>query len=160
MSRETYDRARAEYIKHHNRSARLQLAWRLAGRIYFNGKCIGNGQAFCNAYDRYFALYGYDIKQIGAFCESVNSGITGKTIHRYNRFCLDMLRVAADYARWEDAKKFMTESRRYMNNSNAPESNPQMVLRAAFRELEHALITLPHATISKKETVADATHSS
>ena len=158
MSRETYDRARAEYIKHHNRSARLQLAWRLAGRIYFHWDDWGT--VFCNTYNRYLRSYGYDLKQIDAFCESVNSGITGKTIHRYNRFCLDMLRVAADYARWEDAKKFMTESRRYMNNSNAPESNPQMVLRAAFRELEHALITLPHATISKKETVADATHSS
>ena len=71
-----------------------------------------------------------------------------------------MLRVTADYARWEDVEKFMTESRKYMNNRNTPESNPQMVLRAAFRELEHALITLPRVTISKKETVADATHSS
>ena len=160
MSRAAYDRARAEYIKHHNRSARLQLAWRLAGRIYVDGESIGLWKAFCDAYYRFFASYGYDIKQIGAFCESVNSGITGKTIHRYNRFCFDMLRVAADYARWEDVERFMTESRRYMNNRNAPESNPQMVLRAAFRELEHALITLPRTTISKKETVADATHSS
>ena len=32
--------------------------------------------------------------------------------------------------------------------------------RAAFREAEHALINLPRTTISKKETVADATHSS
>lgn len=139
-----YDSARAEYIEHHNRSARLQLAWRLAARIYFDEKSIGYGQAFCKAYDRYFASYGYDTKQIDAFCKSVNSGITCKTTHRYNRFCLDMLRVAADYARWEDVKKIMAESRRYMNSRNAPESNPQMVLRAAFRELEHALIFFPH----------------
>ncbi|ETK10745.1 hypothetical protein T231_03345 [Tannerella sp. oral taxon BU063 isolate Cell 6/7/9] len=160
MRKESHDRARAEYIKHHGWSARLQLAWRLAGRIYFDDKYIGYAQAFCKAYDRYFASYGYDTKQIDAFCESVKSGITCKTTQRYSRFCLDMLRVTADYARWENVERFREESRRYMNNSNAPECNPQMVLRAAFRELEHALITLPRTTISKMETVADATHSS
>lgn len=153
------DRARAEYIKTHSREERLQLASRLAGRIYFDEKSIGYEQAFCKAYDRYFASYGYDTKQINAFCKSVNSGITCKTTHRYNRFCLHMLRVAADYARWGDVKKFREESRQYMNNSNAPESNPQIVLRAAFRELEHALISLPRTTIHKKGTV-DETHSS
>ena len=159
MRKETYDRARAEYIKHHGRSARLQLAWRLAGRIYFDGEC-GYGRAFCKAYDRYFASYGYDTKQIDAFCKSVKSGITGKTIHRYNRFCLDILRVAADYARWERPEDLEAASEMYKNHRDAPESNPQMVLRAAFRELEHALITLPRTTIPKKETVADATPSS
>ena len=56
MSRAAYDRARAEYIKHHNRSARLQLAWRLAGRIYFDGESIGLWKAFCDAYDRFFCI--------------------------------------------------------------------------------------------------------
>jgi len=42
----------------------------------------------------------------------------------------------------------------------APESNPAMVLRAAFCEAEYALITLPRTTIPKKGTVADETHSS
>jgi len=71
-----------------------------------------------------------------------------------------MLRVTANYAKWKDVKDFTTESAQYMNLKNAPKSDPQMVLRAAFRELEHALITLPRVTISKKETVADAPHSS
>ena len=149
---------RAEYIKTHSRVERLQLAWRLAGRIYFQGEDYE--EMFCNAYDRYFVSYGYDIKQIGAFCESVNSGITCKTTHHYNRFCLNMLRVIANYSKWNSKKDFEIESAQYMKLKNAPKSNPQMVLRAAFLEAEHALITLPRTTISKKETVADATHSS
>ena len=61
-----------------------------------------------------------------------------------------MLRVTANYARWEDVERFITESGQYMNDSDAPESNPQMVLRAAFRELEHALITLPRVTLGRE----------
>lgn len=158
MSKESYDRTRAEYIKSHSRVGRLQLAWRLAARIYFDGEDYG--EMFCNSYDRYFASCEYDLKQIGAFCESVKSGITCKTIHRYNRFCLDMLRVISYYEKWKRPEDFEAVSEMYMNHSDAPESNPQMVLRAAFRELEHALITLPRTTIPKKETVADETHSS
>jgi hypothetical protein len=71
-----------------------------------------------------------------------------------------MLRVIANYAKWNRSEDFNAVSEQYLNHRYAPESNPQMVLRAAFRELEHALITLPRTTISKKETVADATHSS
>lgn len=160
MRKESYGRARAEYIKTHSRVERLQLAWRLAGRIYFNEESRGFGKAFCNSYDRYFASYGYSINQIVAFCESVNSGITCKTTQRYSRFCLDMLRVIANYEKWKRPEDLEAVSEMYMNHRYAPESNPQMVLRAAFRELEHALITLPRTTISKKETVADATHSS
>lgn len=152
MRKESYDRARAEYIKHHGRSERLQLAWRLAGRIYFDERHIGYGQAFCKAYDRYFASYGYDTKQIGAFCKSVNSGITCKTTHRYNRFCLDLLRVAADYARWERPEDLEAVSEMYMNHRGAPKSNPRMVLRAAFRELEHALIELPRVKSVTNQT--------
>jgi len=160
MRKVSHGNARKEYIKNHNRVERLQLAWRLAGRIYFNGEDLGYGKMFCNSYDRYFASYGYDLKQIEAFCESVKSGITCKTTHRYNRYCLDMLRVIANYAKWNRSEDFNAVSEQYLNHRYAPESNPQMVLRAAFRELEHALITLPRTTISKKETVADATHSS
>ena len=158
MSREAYDRARAEYIKSHSRVERLQLAWRLAGRIYFHWDDWGT--VFCNTYNRYLRSYGYDLKQIDAFCESVNSGITCKTTHRYNRFCFDMLRVIANYAKWKRVEDLTEVSKQFMNERDATESNPAMVLRAAFRELEHALITLPRTTISKKETVADETHSS
>lgn len=158
MSRAAYDRARAEYIKTYSRVERLQLAWRLAGRIYYNGDDWG--KVFCNSYDRYFESYGYDIRQIAAFCESVKCGITCKTTHRYNRFCFDMLRVIANYEKWKRREDFEAVIDQYFNHRHAPESNPQMVLRAAFREAEHALITLPRTTISKKETVADANHSS
>ena len=67
-----------------------------------------------------------------------------------------MLRVIANYAKWKRVEDLTEGSKQLMNERDATESNPAMVLRAAFRELEHALITLPRTTISKKETVTES----
>ena len=67
-----------------------------------------------------------------------------------------MLRVIANYAKWKRVEDLTEVSKQFMNERDATERNPAMVLRAAFRELEHALITLPRTTISKKETVTES----
>lgn len=160
MSRAAYDRARAEYILDNNRAERLENVWILSGLIFFYKDGSIDGR-FYRAYRGYIKGEGYNPEQVDAFCKSVKSGITCKTAHSYQRFCFDIFRTLSRYtARLDNREEAVEDLNKYMNDSDAPKSNPQMVLRAAFRELEHALITLPRTTISKKETVADATHSS
>lgn len=156
MSRAAYDRARAEYTKTHSRADRLENVWVIAGVIFFYKEDHTN-ERFYRSYSRYMLELGYDIKQVEAFCKSVKSGITCKTTHKYQRFCFDIFRTIACYEIGYDSREEATEGlKKYMNDIDAPESNPAMVLRAAFRELEHALITLPRTTISEKETVAES----
>ena len=156
MSREAYDRARAEYILDNNRAERLENVWILSGLIYFYEEgCLD--RKFYRVYRGYIKGEGYDPDQVDAFCKSVKSGITCKTIHRHQRFCFDIFRTLSRYtARLDNKEELLEDLKKYMNDRDAPESNPQMVLRAAFREAEHALITLPRTTISKKETVAES----
>ena len=162
MSKESYDHARAEYIEEYDRAERLENVWVIAGTIFFYEEGRTNGR-FYSAYSGYMLDLGYDIKQVESFCKSVKSGITCKTIHKYPRFCFDIFRTIARYkVGFDSIEEASNDIKKYMNDSeiDTPQSNPQMVLRAAFREAEHALITLPRTTISKKGTVADATHSS
>ena len=156
MSRAAYDRARAEYIKSLNRAERLRRAWVLAGVFsYHMGGFMS--KKFYGVYFHNLAMYGYDIKQVNALSESIKCGLTCPTIRKYYRFCFDLLRTIEFYeARFYDREEAEKVIVKYMNDRNTPESNPVMVLRAAFRELEHALITLPRTTISKKETVAES----
>lgn len=160
MSRAAYDRARSEYILDNSRAERLENVWFLSALIYYYKEGRIDGRLY-KVYRAYIEVEGYDPEQVDAFCKSVKSGITCKTTHKYQRFCFDIFRTVARYKVGFDSREEAVEDlNRYMNDSDAPESNPQMVLRAAFRELEHALITLPRTIISKKRTVADATHSS
>ena len=156
MSSAEYDRARAEYIKSLNRAERLRRAWVLAGVFsYHMGGFMS--KKFYGVYFHNLAMYGYDIKQVNALSESIKCGLTCPTIRKYYRFCFDLLRTIEFYeARFYDREEAEKVIVKYMNDRNTPESNPVMVLRAAFRELEHALITLPRTTISKKETVAES----
>ena len=161
MSRAAYDRARAAYIKSHSRAERLRRAWILAGVLSYHlgERC----KSFFNLYPYYCSLleeYGYDIKQVDALSESVNCGITSPTIRQYHRFCFDMLRAIARYQKGKDKELLAYNIAMYMEGKHVPQSNPAMVLRAAFLEAEHALIILPRTTLSKMETVADAPHSS
>lgn len=160
MSRAAYNRARAEYIKSHSRAERLENVWIIAGVIFYY-KDGDIDSRFYRVYSGYMSEFGYNLEQVEAFCKSVKSGITCKTTHKYQRFCFDVFRTIARYkAKFDSREEAEGGLAKYMNDIDAPESNPVMILRAAFRELEHALITLPRTTISKKETVADATHSS
>lgn len=139
-----HDRARAEYIKSHSKAERWDRVWIIAGLIFFY-KDEGTDGRFYRMYSGYMREFGYDIKQVEAFCKSVKSGITCKTIHKHPRFCFDVFRAIARYKVGFDSREEAEEDlAKYMNNDNTPESNPVMVLRAAFRELEHALIFLPH----------------
>ena len=158
MSKESYDRARAEYIKSHSRAERLRRAFMMSCRIsnYIQMEDPITFD-FCG---KYLIEIGYDLKQINALSESIKSGITCKTIHSHYWFLNSVLLCAVLYETYRGGVAFETIKKRNLEEIYIPESNPQMVLRAAFRELEHALITLPRTTISKKETVADATHSS
>nr|DAW12882.1 MAG TPA: hypothetical protein [Caudoviricetes sp.] len=160
MSRTAYDRARAEYIKSHSRAERLRRAWILAG-VFASHLGGFASKKFYGVYFYNLMMYGYDIKQVDALSESMKCGLTCPTIRKHYIFCFDTLRTIEFYeAGFYDREEAEKVIAKYMNGSNAPESNPAMVLRAAFRELEHALITLPRTTLSKKETVANATHSS
>lgn len=156
MSRAAYDRARAEYIKSHSRAERLRRAWILAGVfLYHMGGFMS--KRFYGVYFYNLAMYGYDIKQVGALSESVKCGLTCPTIRKHRIFCFDTLRTIEFYeAGFYDREEAEKVIAKYMNDSDAPESNPAMVLRAGFRELEHALITLPRTTVAKNETVAES----
>ena len=156
MSRESYDRARAEYIKSHSRAERLELAYILAGRIsqYIDGRTFFSFRYFGDQLER----YGYDIKQVDALSESIKEGLTGTVIHKHHRFVYNTLETIAISMQNKNtfSEAYNEAKERNFEKRGALQSNPAMVLRAAFRELEHALINLPRTT----ETVADATHSS
>lgn len=139
-----YDRARAEYIKNHSREERLELAYILAGRVsqYINGRTFFSFRYFGDSLER----YGYDIKQIDALSESIKKGLTCTVIHKYNEFVYNTLETIAMLMQNKNtfSKAYNEAKEQHFEERGAPKSNPAMVLRAAFRELEHALIFLPH----------------
>jgi hypothetical protein len=97
------------------------------------------------------------MQQVNAFCDSVQAGLTAPTLRVYARYAA---RVFYNLQLYVCAGKLTKASFLDAFNELPQIENAGAILRAAFREAEHALITLPRTTISKKETVADATHSS
>ena len=161
MSRAAYDSARAEYIKSHSRAERLRLAWLMVGYVHRKRSTYPRGSYSKGYHGEALEEEGYNLNQLNAFCSSINAGLTCPTLYRFSLYPRSVFIFLFRYvtglmSHQELNVKLIVES----SEPYAPESNPAMVLRAAFRELEHALITLPRTTISKKETVADATHSS
>ncbi len=144
MSRAEYDRQRAEYIKSHSRAERLRLAWLMAAYVHRNRSTKPRVSYSKGFHGSELKNEGYDLDQVNALCASINAGLTAPTLQRFSLyprhvFILLFRYVTERISRHELNAKLIEESR----EPYAPKSNPQMVLRAAFRELEHALITLP-----------------
>ena len=158
MSKESYDRARTEYIKSHSRERRLRLAWLLAE--YVAGR---NGEDIDIANDEFWLrVEGVDMRPLNALCDSIKSGLTSPMLQRFALYASRILYHLFRYvSKRIDSGDFDVE---FCDESYckpyAPKEHHCAILRAAFREAEHALITLPRTTIPKKETAADATHSS
>ena len=150
MSRAAYDRQRAAYIKSHSRKERIRLAWIMAA---FVAGCIeekNHREASTWHWSFVFSTrelqeQGYDMEQATAFGESVKAGLTSPVLHAYA--------LSADYAFYcllayvdeegeLDRAGFLEEIER----SDLPKNQRGMLLRAAFREAEHALISLPRTT--------------
>jgi hypothetical protein len=143
MRKVSYDRERAEYIERYDKAERLENVWVIAGVIFYY-KDGDIDSRFYRVYSGYMSEFGYNLEQVEAFCKSVKSGITCKTAYKYQRFCFDVFRTIARYkARFDSTEEAEEDLAKYMNDNDAPASNPVMILRAAFRELEHALISLP-----------------
>lgn len=160
MSRAAYDRARAEYIKSHNRKDRVLAVWEITNYIaaYLEVKAYPDmPQGNFLIAKEYLRDRKYDIHQVDAYCESIRAGLTAPTLQRFARHDATAFYLLQRYmAVSHEAKAWM----RAALHGLPPIENHGSTLRAAFREAEHALITLPRTTISKKETVSDATHSS
>ena len=161
MRKVSHDRARAEYIKTHSRAERLRLAWLMVGYVHRKRSTYPRGSYSKGYHGEALEKEGYNLNQLNALCSSINAGLTAPTLQRFSLYPRSVFIFLFRYviglmSHKELNVKLIVES----SEPYAPESNPAMVLRAAFREAEHALITLPRTTISKKETVADATHSS
>ena len=100
--------------------------------------------------------------QLNALCDSIKSGLTSPMLQRFalysSRIFYHLFRYVSKRI---DSGDFDVE---FCDESYcmpyAPKEHHCATLRAAFLEAEHALIFLPRTTLSKMETVADATHSS
>lgn len=144
MSRAEYDRQRAEYIKSHSRAERLRLAWLMAAYVHRNRSTKPRVSYSKGFHGTELRNAWYDLPQVNAFCASINAGLTSPTLQRFSLYPRHVFILLFRYAtglisRHELNAELIEESR----EPYAPESNPAMVLRAAFREVEHALITLP-----------------
>ena len=165
MNRAAYDRQRAEYIKSHTREERIRLAWIMTAYIAGYIESI-NRPDLSESWDFAYSMRtlkeeGVDIRQADDFCESVRVGITSPVLQSYARhaaFAFYALLAYVDKEGELDRNGLLREVEKW--NLSKHTSDPGCLLRLAFREAEHALITLPRTTIPKKETVADATHSS
>jgi len=161
MSRAAYDRARAEYIKSHSRAERVLAVWKITSYIagYLETKAYPDmPQGRFLIAKEYVRDMQYDLQQVNAFCDSVRAGLTAPVLQRFARHAdsaFYLLELYIKKACPEDKVWYLAAF-----HGLPPIENAGATLRAAFREAEHALITLPRTTISKKETVADATHSS
>lgn len=161
MSKESYDRARAEYMESHNRKDRVLAVCLFT--VYIDGYLTAKRNYNWEPGNVFLAVRslikneGYDMQQVNAFCDSVQAGLTAPTLRVYARYAA---RVFYNLQLYVCAGKLTKASFLDAFNELPQIENAGAILRAAFREAEHALITLPRTTISKKETVADATHSS
>ena len=156
MSRAAYDRARAEYIKTHSRAERVLAVWEITNYIaaYLEVKAYPDmPQGNSLIAKEYLRDRKYDIHQVDAYCESIRAGLTAPTLQRFARHAATAFYILQRYmAVSHEAKAWM----RAALHGLPPIENHGSTLRAAFREAEHALITLPRTTISKKETVAES----
>ena len=161
MSRAAYDRARAEYIKSHSRAERVLAVWKITSYIagYLEVKAYPDiPQGHFLIAKEYVRDMQYDLQQVNAFCESVRAGLTAPVLQCFARHAASAfyhLELYIKKVRPEAGVWFLTSLHRLL-----PIEKHGATLRAAFREAEHALISLPRITISKKETVADTPHSS
>ena len=161
MSRAAYDRARAEYIKNHSRKDRVLAVCLFI--MYIDGYMAAKSDYDREPRNAYWAFRslirneGYDMQQVNAFFDSVHAGLTAPTLHRFARYAARVFYYLQLYV---CAGNLTKASFLDAFDELPPIESAGATLRAAFREAEHALITLPRTTISKKETVADATHSS
>ena len=160
-----HDRARAEYIKSHSRAERITAVWMFTA--YFNGYALGQEKPlYRNRITRLYLLAkewlmrkGYNMKQVDSFCDSVVAGLTSPILQCFHQELPDVFYILERVCnRYLD--KFVLEDYYYMTKNKLWTACMGAILRAAFREAEHALIFLPRTTLSKKETVADAPHSS
>ena len=160
MSRAAYDRARAEYIKTHSRAERVLAVWKITSYIagYLEVKAYPDiPQGHFLIAKEYVRDMQYDLQQVNAFCESVRAGLTAHVLQRFARHAASAFYLLEQYInRSPEARVWCLAALHRL----PPIENHGATLRAAFLEAEHALITLPRTTISKKGTVADATHSS
>ena len=161
MSRAAYDRARAEYMESHNRKDRVLAVCLFT--VYIDGYLTAKRNYNWEPGNVFLAVRslikneGYDMQQVNAFCDSVQAGLTAPTLRVYARYAarafyyLQLYVCAGTLTKVSFLDAF---------DELPPIENAGATLRAAFREAEHALIILPRTTLSKKETVADAPHSS
>ena len=156
MSRAAYDRARAEYIKSHSRAERVLAVWKITSYIagYLGVKAYPDiPQGPFLIAKEYVRDMQYDLQQVNAFCESVRAGLTAPVLQRFARHAASAFYLLEQYInRSPEARVWCLAAL----NRLPPIENHGAILRAAFREAEHALITLPRTTISKKETVAES----
>ena len=156
MSRAAYDRARAEYMESHNRKDRVLAVWKITSYIagYLETKaCPDMPQGRFLIAKEYVRDMQYDLQQVNAFCDSVRAGMTAPVLHRFARHSAAAFYLLQRYI------NMCSEARvwcRAAIHGLPPIENAGATLRAAFLEAEHALITLPRTTISKKETVAES----
>ena len=144
MSRAEYDRQRAEYIKSHTRAERLRLAWLMAAYVHRNRSTKPRVSYSKGFHGSELRNAGYDLDQVNALCASINAGLTCPTLQRFSLYprhvFIRLFRYVTGLISHQELNAELIEESR---EPYAPESNPAMVLRAAFREVEHALITLP-----------------
>lgn len=156
MSREGYDRARSEYIKSHSRAERVLAAWKITSYIagYLETKAYPDiPQGHFLIAKEYVRDMQYDLQQVNAFCESVRAGLTAPVLQRFARHAASTFYLLEQYInRSPEARVWCLAALHRL----PPIENAGTTLRAAFREAEHALISLPRITISKMETVAES----
>lgn len=146
MCKESYDRARAEYIKTHSRAERVLAVWKITSYIagYLETKAYPDiPQGHFLIAKEYVRDMQYDLDQVNAFCDSVRAGLTAPTLQRFAR------QAAATFYLLERYMKKSPEARVWIRaalHGLPPIENHGATLRAAFREAEHALISLPRTT--------------
>lgn len=161
MSRAAYDRARAEYMESHNRKDRVLAVCLFT--VYIDGYLTAKRNYNWEPGNVFLAVRslikneGYDMQQVNAFCDSVHAGLTASTLQRFARYAAEVFYYLMLYV---CAGKLTKASFLDAFDELPAIENAGATLRAAFREAEHTLIFLPRTTLSKKETVADAPHSS
>ncbi|PNE25964.1 hypothetical protein BHU11_09550 [Tannerella sp. oral taxon 808] len=143
MSRAEYDRQRAEYIRGHTRAERLLAVWKITNYIaaYLGVKDYPDmPQGNFLIAKEYMRDMQYDLPQVNAFCDSVHAGLTASTLQRFARYAATAFYLLQRYMVMSPGIKVWMRSALH---GLPPIENAGALLRRAFREAEHALITLP-----------------